>query len=215
MRSRSRSRYRGASSHGKASMTCWAVHSAVGCSVMLKWTRRRRSWARMSRTNSTLWVTVGTTKKSRATRSCTWFFKKVFHVGDDGLRGRTRYVSTVDLATSMPSFCSSPTIRGEPQVGFACHIVWISSRTSLATAGRPGVPCWLKRRQWSRKRWCCQAMTVRGWTNARASCQPGQRRDSHAQNRRSVATEARAMDGLLVDRELMPQRQVFQAQGCP
>src|SRR5215510_11591370 len=44
-------------------MTCWAVHSAVGCSVTLKWTRRRRSWARMSRTNSTVWVTVGTTKK--------------------------------------------------------------------------------------------------------------------------------------------------------
>ena len=34
------------------------------------------------------------------------------------LRGRTRYVSTVDLAISMPSFRSS-TIRGEPQVGFA------------------------------------------------------------------------------------------------
>ena len=33
----------GALSHGKASMTCWAVHSAVECSVMLKWTRRRRS----------------------------------------------------------------------------------------------------------------------------------------------------------------------------
>ena len=59
----------------------------------------------------------------------------------DGFRGRTRYVSTVDLATSMPSLCSSPTIRGEPQVGFACHIAWMSSRTSWATAGRPGVPC--------------------------------------------------------------------------
>jgi len=36
-------------------------------------------------------------------RSCTWFFKKVFQVGDDGLGGRTRDVSTVDFATSMPS----------------------------------------------------------------------------------------------------------------
>src|SRR2546428_663412 len=68
---------------------------------------RRRSWARITRTKSTLWVTVGTTKKSRATRSCTWFFKKVFHVGDDGLCGRTRYFSTVDLATSMPNLRSA------------------------------------------------------------------------------------------------------------
>ena len=36
MRSRSRSRYRGASSHGNASTTCWAVHWAVGCSVMFQ-----------------------------------------------------------------------------------------------------------------------------------------------------------------------------------
>jgi hypothetical protein len=42
VRSRSRRRYRRASSHGKASMTGWAVHSAVGCSVTLKWTTRRQ-----------------------------------------------------------------------------------------------------------------------------------------------------------------------------
>jgi hypothetical protein len=34
-------------------------------------TTRLRSWARMSSTKSTLWVTVGTTKKARATKSCT------------------------------------------------------------------------------------------------------------------------------------------------
>ncbi len=39
--------------------------------------------------------------------------------------------------------------------------------------------CW-------RKRFCCQASTVRGWTNARASCQPDQTRESHARNRRSA-----------------------------
>ena len=66
-------------------------------------------------------------------------------------------------------------------MGFACHIAWMSSRTSLAIGGRPGVPGWLNRRQWSRKRWRYQAITVRGWTNARASSQPGQSRDSHAQ----------------------------------
>ena len=43
-----------------------------------------------------------------------------------------------------------------------CHIVRVRSRTSLAILGRPGVPCWLSCRQWSRKRWRCQAMTVWG-----------------------------------------------------
>lgn len=42
-----------------------------GCSVTLKWTTRRRWWAKMTRTKSTLCLTVGTTKKSRDTRSCT------------------------------------------------------------------------------------------------------------------------------------------------
>jgi hypothetical protein len=38
----------------------------------------------MSSTKSAVWVTVGTIKKSRDTRSRTWFFRKVFHVGDGG-----------------------------------------------------------------------------------------------------------------------------------
>jgi hypothetical protein len=95
----------------------------------------------MTRTKSTVCLTVGTTKKSRATRSCTWFARKAFQVGNGGSRPLGRYFSTVDLATSMPSLRSSPTIRGEPQVGFAHHIVRMSSRTSLAIAGRPGFPC--------------------------------------------------------------------------
>lgn len=127
--------------------TCWAVHAAVGCSVTLICTMRRRSWARMTSTKSTLYVTVGTVKKSRATRSLTWVFRKPFHVGDGGLRCRTRYFSTVDFATSMPSFRSSPTIRGAPYSGLARNMLRIRSRTSLAITGRPGVPCWLKRRQ--------------------------------------------------------------------
>jgi hypothetical protein len=129
---------------------------------------------------------VGTTKKSRDTNSCIWFFKKVFHGGDDGLRSRTRHVSTVDLAVSMPSLRSSPMIWGEPHVGFACYMSRISMRTSWAIAGRPGLPCWLKSLQWCRKRWCCQARIVRGWTKASACCQPAQRRERHAQNRRSL-----------------------------
>jgi hypothetical protein len=56
----------------------------------------------------------------------------------------------------------------------------------LAVTGRPDLPCWLSRRQCSRNRLCCHVITVRGWTNARASRQPGYKWDNHAQNRRSV-----------------------------
>src|SRR5262245_16755556 len=96
-----------------------------------------------------LHVTVVMTKKkkSRETRAFTWLLRKVFHVGEGSWRCRTRYFSTVDLVTSMPSLCSSPTIRGEPQVGLAGHMSWMSVRISLALEGRPGVPCTLTRRQ--------------------------------------------------------------------
>src|SRR5712691_258173 len=51
--SRSLNAHRGAVSSGKASMTCCAVHSAVGCSVTLKWTIRRRWCASSTKTNRT------------------------------------------------------------------------------------------------------------------------------------------------------------------
>src|SRR5438876_3943948 len=54
---------------GKASTICWAVQWAVGCSVTLKWTTRRRWWASTTRTKSTRRRMVGTVKKSRETRS--------------------------------------------------------------------------------------------------------------------------------------------------
>lgn len=53
----------------KASTIRWAVHSAVGLSVTLKWTILRRLCARTTKTNNTLNVAVGTTKKLIATRS--------------------------------------------------------------------------------------------------------------------------------------------------
>jgi hypothetical protein len=66
--------------------------------------------------------------------------EKGLPVGDGGLGGRLRYVSTVDLVTSMPTFRRAPTIRGEPRVGFACPMSRISWRTCLVRAGRPGLP---------------------------------------------------------------------------
>ena len=171
---------------GRASTTCWPVHRAVGFVVMLKCTTLRRSWARMIKTKSTLNRTVETVKKSSDTSSLTWLARNARHVGDGGLRGRTLYFSTVDLATSMPSFRSSLRMRGDPQAGLDSDIFRMRSRTSLAMAGRPGLPARLSRVQWSRNRLRCQEMTVLGFTKTRAPCQPDHARDSHTQSRRSA-----------------------------
>ena len=60
-----------AESSGKASTICWVVQTAVGCSVILKWRTRRRSWASTTKTNRTRKRAVGTVKKSTETRSRT------------------------------------------------------------------------------------------------------------------------------------------------
>src|SRR3989441_6106199 len=46
------------------SISCRAVHSAVGCSVTLKCTSRRRRWLSTTSTKRTRKVAVGTVKKS-------------------------------------------------------------------------------------------------------------------------------------------------------
>ena len=43
-------------------------------------------------TNSTLKVAVGMVKKLRATISSLWLLRKAFHVGEEGLRVRGRYL---------------------------------------------------------------------------------------------------------------------------
>ena len=99
MPSPSRSRYRGAVSKGNASTIWWAVHCAVGCSVTLRWTILRRSCARTTKTNNTLNVAVGTTKKSIATRSFKCRSRNVRQVAEGNLSSRGLYLSTVDFAT--------------------------------------------------------------------------------------------------------------------
>src|SRR5437588_9972873 len=59
----------GPSSSAHASSSWRAVHSAVGCSVTLKCTSRRRLWVRITSTNNTRKVAVGTVNKSNAIRS--------------------------------------------------------------------------------------------------------------------------------------------------
>src|SRR6185369_5543139 len=77
------------------------------------------------------------TKKSTETRSFTWFYRNARHVGDGGFLVLTMYLSTVDLATSIPSLASSPTMRGEPQRRLVVDISRIRSRTASSSAGRP------------------------------------------------------------------------------
>ena len=84
---------------------------------MLKCMTHRRSCASMMNTNRTLKLAVGTVKKSHATRSLTWLWRKAFHVGEGGLRMRGRYFSTVDLATVMPSLRRLPHNARQPHQG--------------------------------------------------------------------------------------------------
>ena len=101
----------GPSPRGTPPRVAGAVHWAVGASVTLKWTTRRRWCARTTKTNNTLNVTVGTVKKSTETRVRTWLSRKVRQVCDGGFRRRTTYLDTVACEISMPSFCSSRVSR--------------------------------------------------------------------------------------------------------
>src|SRR5439155_1447817 len=132
---RSRIRYRGPSSSAHASSSWRAVHSAVGCSVTLKCTSRRRLWVSTTSTDRTRKVAVGIVKKSNAIRSGAWFFKNVRHACDGGLRGRIMYFDTVACETVRPSFSSSPWILGAPHSGFARLICRIRSRRSPPNRG--------------------------------------------------------------------------------
>src|SRR2546422_765350 len=62
-------RCRGASSSPHASISCRPVQSAVGCSVTLKCTSRRRPWLSTTSANRTRKVAVDTVKKSNPIRS--------------------------------------------------------------------------------------------------------------------------------------------------
>ena len=59
-------RWVGALSHGKAGVIWRAIHSAVGWSVTLSEIRRRRSWRRMTKTNSSRKLIVGTGASRRS-----------------------------------------------------------------------------------------------------------------------------------------------------
>ena len=119
------------------SSNCSAVQAAVGCSVTLTCNIRRRSWLSMIRTKRIRKVAVGTVKKSSAMISLAWFERNVRQVWDGGPRRLIMYLETAASETSIPSFNSSPWIRGAPHNGLARHIRRIRCRISGSILGRP------------------------------------------------------------------------------
>src|SRR5438445_1453033 len=93
---------------------------------------------------------------------------------------------TVRSATSIPSFRSSPWIRGAPHRGFAVAMRVIKVLISAGTAGRPPVEQPESLLQYSRKRRRCHRRTVSAVTITRGCLHPAQTLASPIQKRRSV-----------------------------
>jgi hypothetical protein len=94
----------------------------------------------MTGPNSSLNVNAGTTNRSIEAIPSARFRRNVHQVCPVGRPPFAMYFDTVDCATLMPSFKSSPWIRSAPQNGFTRLISRIGLRTSASIFGRPGVP---------------------------------------------------------------------------
>jgi len=113
------------------------------------------------------------------------FDRNVFQDGDGGPFFRMRYLSTVALHTVIPSFASSPMIRGVPQVGLAQLMSRISFRISGSILARPGLLLWRLRVQNCRNRLFCQSMIVRGWAMTKTFRHPSVILEKRTQKSRS------------------------------
>ncbi len=130
-------------------------------------------------------VTVGTTKRSMEAMPSAWFRRKVFHDCDGGLRFLAMYLATVDWDAWIPSFRSSPWIRGAPH-GVLVRL--ISRIRSLISLGIPGLP-WARRdfnRQKALKPHLCQRITVSGRTMETEPRRSGHSRCSQTNKNRST-----------------------------
>jgi hypothetical protein len=137
MRSRSRTRYRGALSHGNASRSCCAVHSAVGCAVTAMHnalTLVREPQKQIQHLNRI----VGTANKSTDTKLVWWFIEECpprlgwwVPAGEEGicLRSSRLHRSRV-LAVAV-------NVTGRPHPRFSRPIRRIRSRNSRASRGLP------------------------------------------------------------------------------
>jgi hypothetical protein len=142
---------------------------------------RRRSRDRTRKTHRTPKVTVGTVRKSTAIVPTRWLRTNVPQVCD-GRPGRAdgfgMYFVTVSLSTRCPSFANSPAMRRRPRA-----IRTMSATISAASGGRPiGFDFFAQNRAKPRR---CHAITVAGFTIARASAQRDHVPESTTQNARS------------------------------
>src|SRR5262245_1195726 len=102
----------------------------------------------------------------------------------DGRFGMRR--ETGRSAMSMPSFTSSPWMRGAPHKGFAAAIFLTSAAIWALMQGRPRGGRPERRGQYSRKRRRCHHRTVSGGTNTRGCLHPVQTLARTIHQRQSV-----------------------------
>lgn len=91
-----------------------------------------------------------------------------------------------------------------PQIGFSRLIIRISSRTSLETADRPGLPCRIFQVRNKREPLRCQPMTVAGFMMKAPdlqSCQTVQIQTHSSDHRPSVVVASRSVE----EHRLMPE----------
>src|SRR3954447_6666160 len=101
-------RYCGPLSQPHASVTCRAIHSAVGSAVTPSHRMRLRSCRRTSNPYSSRNEIVRTTKRSIEAIPSAWFRRNVLQPCDGGRLRRAMYLATEVWPTSMPSLSSSP-----------------------------------------------------------------------------------------------------------
>src|SRR5450631_2116384 len=109
--------YLGAGSQPQASVSCRAIHSAVGCAVTPSHNIWRRPCRRINKPYSSRNEIVGTTNRSIDAIPSAWLRRNVFQPWDGGLLRLAMYLATEVWPTSMPSLRSSPWILGAPQSG--------------------------------------------------------------------------------------------------
>src|SRR3989454_4106736 len=119
---------------------------------------------------------------------------------------------TVRSATSIPSFRSSPWIRGAPQRGFAVAMRVIRVLISAWTAGRPPVERPESLLQYSRKRRRCHRRTVSAVTITRGCLHPTQTLASQIQKRRSVVRSLGLGRRSFGHSQLLPQGKVLDSE---
>src|SRR5450755_2343779 len=102
--------YLGAGSQPQASVSCRAIHSAVGWAVTPSHMIWRRPCRRINKAYSSRNEIVGTTNRSIDAIPSAWLRRNVFQPWDGGLLRLAMYLATEVWPTSMPSLRSSPWI---------------------------------------------------------------------------------------------------------